>query len=66
MKVSPMLSRHLSLSGSKGGNNRTKNMTKKQLSQAASNSAKARWQQKGKESNGLRSTHNALISTHAG
>jgi hypothetical protein len=46
MKIDPMLSRHLSQFGSKGGNTRTNNLTPKQRTSMASKAANARWKTK--------------------
>jgi hypothetical protein len=47
-KIDPMLSRHLSLFGSKGGNTRTNNLTKKQRTSMAAKAANVRWKTKEK------------------
>jgi len=43
MKIDPVLSRHLSAFGAKGGNNRTNNLTPKQRVKAAKKAVNTRW-----------------------
>jgi hypothetical protein len=57
MKIDPILSRHLSAFGAKGGNNRTNNLTPKQRVKAAKKAVNTRWETQRKTNENTKRTN---------